>query len=122
MLAKLAADLIVLLHFSFILFVLFGALLLLRWRKLIWVHLPAVAWGAWVELSGWICPLTPLENRFREFAGQAGYEAGFLEEYLLPLIYPDALTRELQLWIGAGVIMLNLCLYLWLYRCRKASP
>jgi hypothetical protein len=121
MLAALAADLIVLLHFSFILFVLLGALLLLRWRKLIWLHLPAVVWGAWVELSGWICPLTPLENWFRVLAGKEGYEGGFTEEYLLPLIYPEDLTRELQIAIGVGVLMLNLLIYAWLYRRWRAS-
>ncbi len=119
MLAELGADLIVLLHFSFILFVIFGGLLVLRWRKLIWLHLPAVVWGAWIEFSGWICPLTPLEIRLREIAGQGAYNRSFTEEYILPLIYPEALTRELQIMIGIGVILINVVIYGIIYVRRK---
>jgi hypothetical protein len=111
MISKLAADLIVVLHFSFILFVIFGGLLVLRWHKLIWLHLPAAFWGALIEFSGWICPLTPLEIRLRQMAGQEGYNRSFTEEYLLPIIYPAELTRELQIAIGIGVILINLVIY-----------
>lgn len=111
MLASLAADLIVLLHFGFILLVVFGGLLALRWNKLIWLHLPVALWGVLIEFSGWVCPLTPLENRLRHLAGEAGYHAGFIEEYLLPLIYPAELTRELQMMLGAGVLLINLLIY-----------
>ena len=79
-----------------------------------WLHLPAVAWGALIELIGWICPLTPLEQRFRQAAGEAGYSGGFIEQYLLPLIYPDNLTREIQLALGMLVIIFNALIYgLW---------
>jgi len=118
-LAAFVSDLIVLLHFGFILFVVAGALLLLRWRKVIWLHLPAAAWGAWVELSGWLCPLTPLENYFRALAGESGYRESFIERYLLPIIYPADLTRELQLIMGGGVILLNLLLYSYIFLRKK---
>ena len=117
--ALLSANLVVLLHFSFILFVVFGALLVVRWPKLIWLHLPAAAWGALIEFTGWLCPLTPLENRLRRIAGEVGYPDGFIEEYLLPIIYPAELTRELQITIGAGVILINLLIYGFLFCKRK---
>ena len=112
--AAMAADLLVILHLAFILFVMLGGLLLFRWPWVAWLHLPAVAWGALIELIGWICPLTPLEQRFRQAAGEAGYSGGFIEQYLLPLIYPDNLTREIQLALGMLVIIFNAVIYgLW---------
>ena len=111
----LLADLVVLLHFAFVLFVLFGALLAVRVPQIMWLHFPAALWGAAVELGGWICPLTPLEIRFRYLAGQGGYESGFIGHYLIPLIYPPGLTRELQILLGGLVIGLNLGLYLWVW-------
>ena len=111
MLFPLAANLLVLLHFAFILFVVFGGLLVLRRRSLAWLHLPATVWGVLIEFSGWVCPLTPLENYFRQWAGEVGYSGGFVEEYLLPIIYPAELTRELQVGIGAGVLLINLFVY-----------
>lgn len=111
MISQLVADLTVLIHLSFILFVVLGGFLVLRWNKLIWVHLPAVIWGVWIEFSGGICPLTPLENRLRQLAGMNGYSGGFVEEYLLPIIYPAELTREMQLLIGGSVILINLVIY-----------
>lgn len=119
MLPLLAANLVVLLHFFFILCVVFGGLLVLRWRKFIWLHLPAAFWGALIELSGGFCPLTPLENRLRRMAGESGYGGGFIEEYLLPVIYPAALTRELQIIIGVGVILINLMIYGIIFVRRK---
>ena len=111
MIARIAADVVVLVHLAFILFVAAGGLLVLRWPKLAWAHLPAAVWGALVELMGWICPLTPLENRLRALAGEAAYSGGFIEQYVLPIVYPPGLTRSLQIVIACCVIGLNLCLY-----------
>jgi hypothetical protein len=110
-LSRLAADVLVLLHLAFILFVVFGGLLAPRWPRLIWLHLPAAAWGVLVEWTGWICPLTPLENKLRFAACEAGYAGGFVDRYLLPLIYPAGLTREAQLLLAAGVAILNIIVY-----------
>ena len=114
MLWRLAADAVVWLHLAFILFVLFGALVVLCWPRVAWLHVPAVTWGAAVELLHLYCPLTPLENRLREAAGQAGYTGGFVEHYLIPVIYPAGLTPQVQLWLGAVVLLINVPVYLWL--------
>jgi hypothetical protein len=114
------ADLVVLIHLAFIGFVLVGGLLALRWRWFPWVHLPAAAWGAAVEMLGWYCPLTPLENALRRAGGDGAYSGGFVARYLLPIIYPEALTRELQLILGCAVIVLNLVIYLAVWRRRTA--
>ena len=106
----LLADLIVFIHFSFILFVIFGGFLALKWRKLIWLHLTAVTWGALIEFAGWICPLTSLENQLRSASG-GGYASGFIEHYIIPVIYPSALTREIQVSLGLAVILLNFFVY-----------
>jgi hypothetical protein len=115
------ADAVLVLHLAFILFVVFGAFLLPRFPRLIWLHLPAAAWGALIEFAGWICPLTPLENHLRRLGGEAGYEGGFMAHYLLPVIYPEALTREIQVAIGLGVIVVNLVAYAWWYRAGKRN-
>ena len=94
------APVVLVLHGLFIAFVLLGGLAVARFPRLVWLHLPAVAWGAWVSGAGWICPLTPLENRLRRAAGEAGYPGGFVEHYLVGLIYPEGLTRGLQLFFG----------------------
>lgn len=124
-LLSLAADLVLVVHGLFILFVVGGASLVYRWWFLAWIHLPAAIWGAYVELSGSICPLTPLENYLRRLAGQGGYSGGFVEHYLWPLIYPAGLTRAWQLGLGAGVLLLNVGLYgalLWrIVRRRRRS-
>lgn len=104
------ADLVVLIHFGFILFVIFGGFLALKWRKLIWLHLPAAIWGALIEFFGWICPLTNFENRLRSASG-GSYANGFIEHYIIPMIYPTALTREIQIGLGFIVILLNLVVY-----------
>ena len=114
MILRIAADGVVLLHLGFILFVLFGALLVWCWPRLAWVHLPAVAWGAAVELLHLYCPLTPLENLLRQAAGQQGYSGGFVEQYLIPLIYLAGLAAQAQLWLGALVLLVNLPIYLGL--------
>jgi Protein of Unknown function (DUF2784) len=117
---RLGADLIVLLHLGFVLFVLLGGLLLVKWPRLVWLHLPAAAWGAWVEFSGWICPLTPLENWLRAKAGEATYAGDFIGRYLSSILYPNALTHELQIVLGTVVLVVNLAIYGWLWRtCRK---
>lgn len=107
------ADLVLALHFCFILFVLFGGLLCLYRTGLAWLHLPAASWGVWIEWSGRICPLTPLENRFRLAASEQGYAGGFVEHYLIPIIYPDHLDTSFQWLLGAVVIFVNLTVYLF---------
>ena len=111
MLFRLAADAVILLHLGFILFVVFGAALALHWRWVPVVHLPAAAWGIFIELTGGICPLTYLENELRRQAGQAGYSEGFIEHYLLRIIYPEGLTPELQLMLAGIVFVVNLVFY-----------
>ena len=101
------ADLVVVLHLGFVLFVVLGGLLALRWPKLAWVHVPAAIWGVLIEFFGWICPLTPLENHWRELGGQAGYSAGFIQHYIVSLLYPDQLTRGAQVVFGVLVLALN---------------
>jgi len=119
---SLAADLVASLHFAFVVFVVLGGLLVLRWPRLAWLHLPAVAWGASIELLGWICPLTPLENRLRHEAGLAGYEGGFVEHYLLPLLYPASLSRSVQVILGLSVLLINAVLYGSILRRRFLHP
>lgn len=120
MLSRLAADALLLLHLAFILFALFGAFLALRWPRIVRLHLPAALWAIGIELMGAICPLTYLENELRVRAGQQGYADGFIEHYLLPLIYPAGLTPAVQ-YILAGVVLgVNLLLYAWLWRRRGA--
>ena len=110
------ADLILCIHAGFVLFVIFGGLLVLRWRWIAWLHLPAAVWGAVVEFTGWICPLTPLENWLREQAGETGYRSDFVAYYLLPVLYPDDLTRDVQLMLGTAVLAINISVYGWLWR------
>jgi len=119
MLYRLAADAVLAAHLAFVLFVVCGGLLVLRTPRLAWLHLPAVAWGAFVELSGSICPLTPLEVTLRRGAGEAGYGGDFIEHYLVSLIYPAGLTRELQMALGAAALLLNLIVYFVLWRRRS---
>ncbi|MBV6290365.1 DUF2784 domain-containing protein [Pseudomonas aegrilactucae] len=121
MLYRFAADGLVLFHLSFIVFVMVGGLLLLRWPRLCWLHLPAVAWGIMVELLHLPCPLTEWENRLRAAAGDIGYPDSFVEHYLIPVIYPAKLTPGIQLWLGALVIAVNALVYLWLWRSRRRS-
>jgi len=122
MLYRLLADAVLLAHLAFILFVVFGALLVLRRRRLMLVHLLAVAWGIGIEVLGALCPLTTIENRLRLLAGEAGYRGGFVEHYVVGLIYPGELTRELQLGLAAGVLLVNVLLYGWMLRRRTRRP
>jgi hypothetical protein len=121
MLYALLADLVLVLHGLFILFVLLGGLIVWRRPRLGWVHLTSVAWAVWVAWAGWICPLTPLENALRRAAGQAGYGGGFIEHYLLALIYPDGLTRSVQIGLGVFVVLLNVAVYTLLVRAWRAK-
>lgn len=114
-----AADAVLVVHLLFIAFVLLGGLLVLLWPRLAWLHLPAVLWGATVELMQLQCPLTPLENFLREAAGQLGYDGGFIAHYLIPLIYPAGLTPRIQLGLGAAVLLLNGLVYSWLLLRNK---
>ena len=122
MLYRVLADLVVVAHLMFILYALFGGLFGL-WRK--WslvVHLPTAVWIAVIEVQGWICPLTPLENTLRSAGGAAGYEAGFVAHYLLPVIYPPGLTRTTQLMLGSVAIVVNVAVYMCvLYRWKRRS-
>src|SRR5271163_1356060 len=102
------ADALVVVHAAFVTFVVLGALAVLRWTRLAWLHLPAAAWGVIVEFSGWICPLTPIENAWRVRAGERGYPGGFIEHYLVPVLYPAGLIRTTQWVIGSCVLVLNL--------------
>ncbi|QJI40612.1 DUF2784 domain-containing protein [Pseudomonas sp. ADAK2] len=119
MLYRIAADGLVLFHLLFILFVLFGGLLVLKWRPLIWWHLPAAAWGVIVEVFHLTCPLTYWENLMREAAGQTAYGGGFIEHYVLPVIYPAGLTPAIQLGLGSVVLAVNLAVYVRLIRTWK---
>jgi hypothetical protein len=110
------ADAVLLLHAAFVAFVALGGLLVARWPRLAFIHIPAALWGALVELCGWFCPLTPLENRLREASGGVGFEEGFIEHYLVPLLYPGTLTRELQALLGALVVFVNVVVYGWIWR------
>lgn len=121
---RLAAEVVVLVHIGFVLFVVLGGLLVWRWPRVAWLHIPAASWGALLEFMGWMCPLTPLENYFRRRAGDAGYEGAFVEHYIVPLIYPSALTPNLQIVLGVFVVVLNFAVYLgyFILRKRKRLP
>lgn len=113
MLARSLADLVVLIHVAFVAFVVLGGLLVLYRRVFLWLHLPAAVWGFLIEVRGWICPLTYLENHLRSRAGEAGYSGGFVEHYIIPVLYPSALTRQTQLILAFLVLALNLAVYAW---------
>ena len=117
----LIADVLVVLHLAFVAFVVVGAVLVLRRPRLAWVHLPCALWGALIEFTGWVCPLTPLEIRFRQLGGQAGYEGDFIEHHVLPVLYPQHLTRPLQWALGALVLVVNAVAYWHLSRRRAGS-
>jgi hypothetical protein len=116
---RLAADILVVVHLAFIVFVLLGGFLAWRWRRLAWVHAPAAVWGALIEFAGWICPLTPWEVALRQRAGQAGYQSGFIEHYVMPIVYPPGLTPSVQLLLGGFVIAVNAVAYAGLIRRRR---
>jgi hypothetical protein len=115
------ANVVLVLHLAFVLFVVLGGLLVLRRPPIAWLHLPAAAWGAAIEFAGGICPLIPLENRLRALAGEQGYGSGFVEHYLLAWLYPEGLTRDVQIALGAGVLAVNAGLYAWLLARRRSG-
>lgn len=119
MLFRVLADFTVIVHLCFVLFVVFGGFLVLRHPTVAWVHIPAAVWGAWVELSGSICPLTPLENWLRQRGGEAAYASSFVEHYIIPTLYPEALSRELQYALGAFVMVINAGIYAFVWRQRR---
>jgi len=108
---KVGADIVLIVHFAFVLFVIFGGLLVLRWPSLVWAHVPIAIYGATIEFIGFVCPLTPLENALRRGGGEAGYSGGFIEHYITATIYPSGLTREIQVVLGVGVVVLNGVVY-----------
>jgi hypothetical protein len=122
MLFRSAADLVLVVHLAFVLFVVLGGLLALRWRRMAWVHVPVALYGAAIEFVGFICPLTPLEVWLRRRGGEAGYEGGFVEHYVAAALYPSGLTREVQIALGTGVLVLNAIVYLVWWRRRERAP
>ena len=121
MIFRLLADATVVLHLAFVLFVVLGGFLVLRWPRVAWAHLPAAAWGAWVEFVGWICPLTPIENWLRRRGGETGYTATFVDHYLVPILYPAGLSRDIQWLLGAFVLAVNVCVYVMVFRRARRS-
>ena len=111
MIYRLLADIVLILHAAFVAFVMLGALLVLRWRRVAWVHVPVVLWGAGIEFLGGICPLTPLENHWRRLAGEEGYPGDFVEHYVVALLYPDGLTRTVQVALGLFALAVNVGIY-----------
>ena len=116
---NLLADVVVLIHLAFVLFAVLGALLIIRWRKVLWLHLPAAVWAAWIEFSGKICPLTPLENWLRMQGGGSGYAGGFVGHYLMSILYPSGLTPKVQFILGGVVIGVNLIIYGYVFFTRR---
>ena len=115
------ADAVVLFHFSFVLFVVLGGFLLRRWPRLVYLHVPIAVWGVLIEFAGWICPLTPLENHLRMLGGEAGYEGGFIDHYIIPVLYPGDLTRTLQYVLGIFALLINILAYALFFRRRRAE-
>lgn len=117
------ADFVVIIHALFVAFVVLGGLLVLRRPQLAWLHVPAVVWGVMIEVAGWICPLTPLENALRLRGGEGGYSGGFVEHYILPALYPAGLTRNVQIVLGSLALLLNLAVYVFVFaRARALKP
>jgi hypothetical protein len=119
MMYRFLADATVVLHLLFVVFVVCGGLFVLRWRQVAWVHLPAAVWGAWVEFAGWTCPLTPLENWLRVQSGSTAYSSSFVERYVLPVLYPAGLSRDLQWVLGGAVLLANAIVYSVVLRSRS---
>jgi len=119
MLCNTLADFVLLAHLAFVAFVVIGGAAVLRWPRLAWVHLPAVIWAVWIEYAGWICPLTPLENALRQAGGEAAYAGGFIDYYVVPVLYPAGLSRAVQVVLGSVVLLLNTLAYWQLARQRR---
>lgn len=118
---RIAADAVLLLHAAFVAFVTLGALLALRWRRVMWVHVPAMAWGVLAESTARICPLTYVENTLRIHAGDAGYGGSFIEHYVLRMLYPDGLTVTTQIKLALALIAINAVIYAWVFWPRRRS-
>jgi hypothetical protein len=118
---RLLADAVIIIHAAFVVFVVLGGLVVLRWPRMAWAHLPAAAWGALIEFSGWICPLTPLENALRSRAGESGYHGGFIEHSVLHTLYPDGLTTHVQWALGVLVIVINVGAYAMVLSRRRRA-
>jgi hypothetical protein len=118
---RLLADLVLVLHAAFVVFAVLGALLVLRWPRIAWIHVPVALWGAGIEFVGGICPLTPLENHWRRLAGELGYPGGFIEHYVVSVLYPAGLTRTTQIVLGALVVAVNVSIYAWALRRSRRS-
>lgn len=121
MILSFLADLVLAFHAAFVGFVVLGGLLVLRWPRAAWVHVPCALWGSWVVIVGWICPLTPLESALRRAAGEVGYRGGFLDHYVQFVLYPPGLTRGVQVALGATALAFNVAVYAWVWR-RRAKP
>ena len=121
MMYRLLADAVLLAHFAFVAFAVFGGLLVLRYRKILWWHLTAFCWGIAVQWANWICPLTPLENYFRSLGGEAGYSAGFIEHFVLKVLYPENLTLELRYVLGAVLLAVNVTVYAYVILRRRRN-
>jgi hypothetical protein len=121
MLYRFLADVVVVAHAGFVVFVVLGGFLALRWRRTLWLHLPAALWGMLIEVDGWTCPLTPLENELRQRGGEAGYTGGFVERYIVSILYPHELTRTTQILLGIFVLAINLVVYWRVFRRRSAG-
>ena len=120
MAAKLIADILVVIHFIFIVFVVLGGFLVFKKRWVSILHIPSVLWAALLEINGWLCPLTPLEHYFRQLSGSSDYTGGFIDHYLVAIIYPEGLTREMQITLGFIVLGINLVIYALVF--GKRSP
>lgn len=119
MIYRLLADMVVILHASFVAFVVLGGFLLRRWPRLVYAHVPVAVWGVLIEFAGWICPLTPLENSLRRRGGEAGYEGGFIDNYVMPVLYPIGLTRNMQYLLGFFALLVNVVAYTMFLRRRR---
>jgi hypothetical protein len=121
MLYRFLADVVVVAHAGFVVFVVLGSFLVLRWRRTLWLHLPAALWGMVIEIAGWTSPLTPLEDELRQRGGQAGYTGGFVERYIVSILYPHELTRTTQILLGIFVLGINLVVYWRVFRRSSAG-
>ena len=123
MIYSVLADLILVGHAAFVVFVMLGGLLVIRWPRVVWVHVPSALWVVWVEVAGKVCPLTPMENELRRAAGESGYPGGFLEHYVTPILYPQGLTRGIEVGLGVAVLLFNLVVYtvVWQRTLRRAQ-
>ena len=123
MIYRTLADLVLVVHLAFVLFVVMGGLLVVRWRGLAFLHIPAGVWGVLIEYSGWICPLTPLENSLRRSGGEAGYSGGFIQHYIQPVLYPAGLTRGPQIVLGTLALLVNVAAYgVVIARGKRSTP